>query len=478
MTFIKQISFHTGIGGLFLGLTALLALGFGSFAIVHAQGVPSVTLDSISSQTVLVGDMVSFTASATASDASSTVSYALSGEPSGAVIDTISGAFLWDTTGAATGTYPFVVTAEGSTGGSDSKDVSITVEAPQIVSDNSEDGTGGAATTTGGTIQTGDATATTSVSNTLNTNSINPDQPGQEMNSSTFTAAADNFGVLRSAATSTAMTGENEVIGGAGANLIVTGNAVSTANVINEVNTNIFNSDGLILFLNQLFGHGIDLSEYDLSYFFVGGAGSSPTTLPGTTTPQCTLLTCLNSSSLNVWNSNQAAVTNSVIVRSATGENVASSTGDATIDTGDAYAAANVVNLVNTNIINSSYLLVAYNNFGDLDSNIKLPNADFFARLFETGAASTSMNASTYQVVGVNDINLTGTTTALANTGENIASTTLEVFDASSTPSTGGSGVVTTGDAHAAAHTYNQANTNNVGGTSVFMLFRVSGAWG
>src|SRR3989344_5054987 len=283
MTFIKQISFHTGIGGLFLGLTALLALGFGSFAIVHAQGVPSVTLDSISSQTVLVGDMVSFTASATASDASSTVSYALSGEPSGAVIDTISGAFSWDTTGTATGTYPFAVTAEGSTGGTDSEDVTITIEAPQLVSDNSEDGTGGAATTTGGTIQTGDATATTSVSNTLNTNSINPDQPGQEMNSSTFT------------------------------------------------------SSGLILFLNQLFGHGIDLSEYDLSYFFVGGAGASPTSVLGTTTPQCTLLTCLNSSSLNVWNSNDAMVTNSVIVRSATGETAASSTRDATLDTRHAY---------------------------------------------------------------------------------------------------------------------------------------------
>src|SRR3989338_4362740 len=114
------------------------------------------------------------------------------------------------------------------------------------------------------------------------------------MNSSTLTASSTNSGVLGSAATSTAMTGENAAVGGEGTNLIVTGNAVSTANVINEVNTNIFNSDGLILFLNQLFGHGIDLSTYDLSYFFVGGPGASPT-VTDAGEPQCTLLTCLNS---------------------------------------------------------------------------------------------------------------------------------------------------------------------------------------
>ena len=40
MTFIKQISFHTGIGGLFLGLTALLALGSGQLvsAILNITG--------------------------------------------------------------------------------------------------------------------------------------------------------------------------------------------------------------------------------------------------------------------------------------------------------------------------------------------------------------------------------------------------------------------------------------------------------
>lgn len=230
----------------------------------------------------------------------------------------------------------------------------------------------------------------------------------------------------------------------------------------------------MILFLNQIFGDGIDLNDYDLSFFFAGGTGASPTIIASTTTPQCTLLSCLNSSSLNILNTNTATVTNSVIVRASTGSNMASSTGDAVVDTGNAYAAANVVNLVNTNIINSSYLLVSFNNFGDLNDNITLPGGVFFERLFANGSATSSMNSSTYTVDNVNNFALTGTTTAEADTGDNIASTTTDF----ATTTTSGSGIVTTGDAYSSSNTFNQANTNSVGGTSIFMVFRVAGHWG
>ncbi|MGC9602187.1 MAG: peptidoglycan-binding protein [Minisyncoccia bacterium] len=464
---------------------SLVAISFGISA--HAQTVPTVALAPITGPTVTVGDIATFTASATDSDASSTIAYGLSAAPSGAIIDPTAGTFLWDTTGATPDTYTFSVTATGSTGGSDSQNVSIVVNAPVVPSDadasstdpdlqtqvaTSTDGTGGTATTTGGTVTTGDAVATSSVDNELNSNTTDPDQPGRT-NSSTITSDNTNVGALDSVATSTADTGSNTVTGGTADNTIVTGDAVSTSNVINEVNTNIFNSDGLILFINQLFGGGFDINDYDLSYFFAGGPGMSETTNPTTGKPQCTLLTCLNSSSLNVLNSNTATVTNSVIVRSSTGDNTASSTGDATIDTGSAYAAANVVNLVNTNIVNSSYLLLSFNNFGDLSANITLPGNDFFQQLFANGEATSSMNSSTYAVDNVNSVDFTGTTTADATTGDNMASTT--TADASTTPS--GSGVVATGDAYSSANTYNQANTNDVGGTSVFMLFRVAGNW-
>lgn len=337
----------------------------------------------------------------------------------------------------------------------------------------STEGTGGQS---GASIDTGDAIASTSVAGGLNTNEANDiDQPG-ETNSSTITASTTNEATSTTLDQTEASTGNNTATS-SDLSTIVTGVAQATANIINEVNTNIFNSAGLILFLNQLFGGGFDLNFYDLSFFFAGGPGASPTQTVGTTTPQCTLLTCLNSSALNVLNTNDATITNSVIVRSSTGGNAASSSGDATISTGDAYAAANVVNLVNTNIVNSSYLLLSFNNFGDLTENITLPGQHFFSNLFDRGEASSSINSSSIAIEGTSTVALTGTTTASAETGDNIATSTeaSSTAEASSTPT--GSGAIDTGVAYSSATTFNQANTTRVGGTSVFMLFRVSGPW-
>ncbi|MEK7068559.1 MAG: hypothetical protein AAB964_01955, partial [Patescibacteria group bacterium] len=281
----------------------------------------------------------------------------------------------------------FAHAEDGQNGGADAN-------TPQTEVATSTDGTGGQSGV-GGTVITGDATASTSVDNELNTNSVSIsqncaaatstdptpeelcDNPGQETNSSTITASTTNQGELGSAASSSATTGANAAEGDDGLATVVTGDALATANVINVINTNLFNSEGLILFINQLFGGGLDLRAYDLSYFFRGSPGASPTT-NANGNPQCTLLTCLNSSSLNVLNTNNATVTNDVIVRAGTGDNTATTSGqgtdaDAEIDTGDAYAAANVINLVNTNFINSSYLLLAFNKFGDLNEDIILP---------------------------------------------------------------------------------------------------------
>lgn len=373
------------------------------------------------------------------------------------------------TTDTGTTDNPAATDQSGEAGAGGGQDGGDAVIPGQIATSTAEDGTGGQSSDIGGTVITGDATATTTVQNELNTNITNPpDDPGEESNSSQISSENENVGELASQATSTADTGVNTAQGGDGTSTIVTGNAVSTANVINLVNTNIFNSVGLILFLNQLFGGGLDLRDFNLSYFFDGQAGASPTTNEETGEPQCTLLTCMNSSDLNVVNTNTATVTNSVIVRAATGANTATSSadGDAIIDTGDAYAAANVLNLVNTNIVNSSYLLVSFNNFGDLDGDVTLPSAVFFDDLFAAGGGAPEMNSSTYTVQATSSVNYDGDTNVDATTGNNTASTTGQ-----------GSGIVSTGDAYSAANTFEDANHTYFGGTSVFLLFRVSGTW-
>ncbi len=373
---------------------------------------------------------------------------------------------------------------EGTTNGQDGSDAQVP---GQVLTATSTDGTGGQSGV-GGTVITGDATATTTVQNEMNTNTADVNNGPGETNSSSLTSSTTNEAELGSNASSTAETGDNQAEGGEGLATIVTGVAIATANVINVVNTNIFNSVGLIVFLNQLFGGGFDFRNLDLSYFF-----DDPATTSGTPTgcnssgtgceSECTLLTCLNSSQLNVVNTNTATVTNSVIVRARTGENVASSTGDggAQIQTGDAYAAANVLNLVNTNVINSKYLVVSFNNFGNLVQDITLPTASFFHTLLGRGATMPSLNSSTFDVHNTSTTTFNGDTTASADTGNNTALTgtsTITDYGATSTSTSTPQGAeIQTGNAYSMANSVTQANTNIVGATSLMMLFRVWGNW-
>lgn len=331
-------------------------------------------------------------------------------------------------------------------------------EEPEITTKEDLDSTGQKA---GGTIFTGSAFAHAEAENILNRTRSNIDGVGVT-NASTILAQTDNTADLTNNSDAQAITGENNADGGEELATLVTGDAVASAEAVNVVNTNIFNSDGLVLFLNPMQGDGLDIRDFDLTYFLDEGPGASPTEYG------CTVLSCLNSSALKVLNKNVATVDNDVYVRAATGDNMATSTegGSAYIRTGDAYAAANVLNLVNTNFINSSYLVLGFNNFGDLNDDIVLPDADFFDQVLAGGASLPELNSSSYVVSNDNDENFTGTATAKAMTGENIATTAGL-----------GSGDITTGTADSFATSYTAANQTRVGGASVLFSFNVYGDW-
>ena len=102
----------------------------------------------------------------------------------------------------------------------------------QSVVATSTDGTGGTSNHIGGSIVTGDASASSTVDNQLNINTIGistasgGDEPGR-MNSSNLTASTSNEGMLNSQALAQALTGDNSVVGGNGVNTISTGNAMN-----------------------------------------------------------------------------------------------------------------------------------------------------------------------------------------------------------------------------------------------------------
>lgn len=303
-------------------------------------------------------------------------------------------------------------------------------------------------------VETGAAAAVSGTENSVNFNetssaSVDPmvtetstTKNTNESGASDVTVAATNTAESTNDTTADATTGDNVAVGGEGAS-VSSGTAYASGNAVNIINTNIIDANGLLLFKDFFTSLGIDLRDFDLSFF-----SGQPTSC----------LTC--GGDLTVTTGNTASLTNNVMVTASTGGNTASTTdGTAAITTGNAYASGNAVNLVNTNIIRSNYLLVGINNFGSLAGDITLPNADFFKALLARNSGlsgAATVNATNTAVVA-------NGTSALAGTGENGA--------------LGDGATVGSGTALAGATTVNQVNSSMIGGANIFFLFRIWGEW-
>lgn len=261
----------------------------------------------------------------------------------------------------------------------------------------------------------------------------------------TTTVSNTNVATSTNAATTTAETGSNAAVSSGGSASVTTGDAAASANIINVINTSITNSSGFLLFLNAMFGGTVDLRSLFNDF-------------ENTATSTCSLQTC-ETGTLTTETNNTAHVTNSVIVRSSTGGNTASGSTTADVQTGNASALANVVNVVNTSFTNSTYMLMSVSNIGNLVGDIILPSGTFFDRLFGGGGDGAAT------VTNTNSATVTNTVAADADTGGNTAS------------STSGDATVTTGSAQSNTSVFTQANANAVGADRMFFLFRVFGNW-
>lgn len=263
------------------------------------------------------------------------------------------------------------------------------------------------------------------------------------------TVKNDNEATSTTEAATTADTGGNIAISG-GSATINTGDAVAYADIVNVVNTNITNSAGLIDFVNDVLGY----EDFDLTDEFIT-AFSSDTAV---STPTCTLSACQdNSVDMTVVNENDATINNNVTVVASSGGNAAAGS-ETTVTTGDAYASANIINVANTNITDSNYLLLVFNNFDSYAGDIILPNSSFFNDML---AGDSGVND--LMVENTNTVNVTNNVSVTANTGNNNA--------------TGDSSTITTGSALSTGAVTNLLNTNITGGTSFSILIRVNGEW-
>lgn len=259
--------------------------------------------------------------------------------------------------------------------------------------------------------------------------------------------SATNTATTTTNATTTADTGSNSA--GGTSSVISTGDAIAYVDVLNVVNTQIVNSDGLIDFINDALGYkNFDLrNEFEYVYADFDTSAS---------TPACSLGVC-DDGSTTVNTDNTATIHNDVTVIAKTGENQA--IGDeASITTGNAYASANVINVANTNITDSNYLLLVFNNFADYAGDIVLPNSSFFDSILSRGGGVTNVDLAVDNTAVV-----TNTVEVVADTGDNVAQ--------------GDMATIQTGDANAASTVRNTINQNIVGGSAFSMLIRVDGDW-
>jgi len=259
-----------------------------------------------------------------------------------------------------------------------------------------------------------------------------------------FSSENENNAAVVTNAGGNAGTGSNTAESNAGNAVVSTGTASAYANITNLVNSNFVNSEGYFQLLN-LFGNAYG----DISLSFDDGA-------------TCSFLCFLTN--MMVRNTNNAQVTNNVSVSADTGSNTASSTdGSASIATGDAFAASNIVNVVNTNVINSDYLAFIMNAFGSWEGDLVLP-PNFFADDEQVcdvcgGGASGSISVS-----NENDADIGNNATTTADTGSNTAS--------------GNTGAhITTGNAYASSNLMTIANTNLFGNNMMLLYVRTGGRW-
>lgn len=319
-------------------------------------------------------------------------------------------------------------------------------------------------------IQTGDADSNLNINNNTNTNviSIAP-QPQEELASdsnliipnfefsplSTISGEIENLisdnlnqAGLYNTATSSSGTGQNEAVSndaGGGAAIVVSGNANAQANVINIANSNIIDSNGFFLLFNIF-------AEYfgDLDFRSWGNFN------PGSCPSGCQLI-----EDLVVNNVNTATVSNDIFVNASTGQNIASSSAnDATILSGNANAGANVVNVINTNIVGSNYLLIGINNFGDWIGDLVMPDKTFFEKLLGLGSSQDSDDVS---IANQNETTLENNANSEAQSGDNLGE--------------GGNTTISTGQSQANTNVANFVNQNIYDSNNLFILIKVHGQW-
>ena len=298
-------------------------------------------------------------------------------------------------------------------------------------------------TTVESTITTGDADsqATSQTEVNTNENTLDGSISTPDCTLAGETDCPDDIGIGTSnsaqvsiEATSSAATGENLSVGGDQST--TTGESIAVGLVDNQINTNTVN---------------LEPSSNTSS----GPASSSDNISSG------------EQKTLTVDNVNEVVAQNVVDVQAASGGNVSvTDLGEAKIITGDSLAIANLINLLNTNVVGSNFQIlildVLANENGDIDLNAvweEILAGNYSGLRLYDGSDLANLQ---FLISNNNTATLENNVSVYASTGSN------EIENSSQAD-------INTGDAVAVANVNNIVNTNIVGSNFFFGIINIIG---
>lgn len=228
---------------------------------------------------------------------------------------------------------------------------------------------------------------------------------------------------------------------------IDTGDAAAGSDVYNEVNTNVVsnNYQETVINIEGTSDEDVNLLDQFQTLLEQDRAENPP-------------------GSLVVSNENEADVTNDINVTANSGENTIETEGvgdtSAAIQTGDATALSNAVNVVNTNIVGNNVLFAVVNVYGEWNGDLIVPGEGLLEVTPEPTYSETV-------IVNENEAEVENNTVVEANTGENSISQEGD----------GNSAAVITGAAYAGSEVLNVVSTNIVQNNFFFLLVNNLGSW-
>lgn len=361
-------------------------------------------------------------------------------------------------------------------GNSNQADVSNDLDSSANTGMNQESGSAGDAS-----IDTGDATASGQMTSDINSNTVvatasptltltptpaetsetssenSEESSGSEGTGTSATEVADltvtneNDGDVTNEADVSTNTGENIASENLGDVDLKTGDALAWLNLLNFLNTNIVGSNFelLVLDVNENSGE-IDLNELwkqlqeqssSDSVFLVGDESSSNLRLV-------------------VSNKNTADLENNVNVCVTTGDNQANQNNSAEVDTGDATALANIINMVNANILGSKFFFGIINITGQFTGNLILPRPE---RFLGTGDSTVGGEGTVFE--NQNTASLSDILASWANSGGNTEN------------NNGGDNTIDTGSATAVSTDLSLVNLNLYQNDWFYLLMNILGSW-